>query len=51
MNLDFHKLLLNALKVVYVSAAVVKFCQNMIHHTFRYTTVFLYYLTNFELAK
>jgi len=38
MNLDFHKLLLNALKAVCFSVFVVKFYQKMIHHTFRYTT-------------
>jgi len=40
MNLYFHKLLLNALKAVCFSVFVVKFYQKMIHHTFRYTTVF-----------
>ena len=39
MNLDFHKLLLNALKAVCFSVFVVKFYQKMIHHTFRYTTI------------
>ena len=39
MNLDFHKLLLNALKAVCFSVFVVKFYQKMIHHTFRYTTL------------
>ena len=38
MNLDFHKLLLNALKAVCFSVFVVKFYQKMIHHTFIYTT-------------
>jgi len=42
MNLDFHKLLLNALKAVCFSVFVVKFYQKMIHHTFRYTTHIFY---------
>ena len=42
MNLDFHKLLLNALKAVCFSVFVVKFYQKMIHHTFRYTTLIVY---------
>jgi len=44
MNLDFHKLLLNALKAVCFSVFVVKFYQKMIHHTFRYTTKKLKYI-------
>jgi hypothetical protein len=46
MNLDFHKLLLNALKAVCFSVFVVKFYQKMIHHTFRYTTKFKQALIN-----
>ena len=47
MNLDFHKLLLNALKAVCFSVFVVKFYQKMIHHTFRYTT---FYLNSFMIV-